>query len=187
MRRIIGPALVATLTASPAFAATGPFFSLHNTDFVVLLAFLLFVAVLIYFKVPGKVAEMLDKRAATIKAELEAARALREEAQALLASYERKQKDVTDQAERIVASAREEAQRAADVAKEDIRTSVARRLAGAEEQIASAQNAAIKAVRDQAIVAAIGAAQDVIAQQMSAADADRLIDESIETVDVKLH
>ena len=52
---------------------------------------------------------MLDKRADTIKSELEEARALREEAQTLLASYERKQKEVQDQADRIVTAAKEEA------------------------------------------------------------------------------
>ena len=56
-------------------------FSLGNTDFVVLLAFLLFVGVLIYLKVPGLLMGLLDKRADTIRAELDEARALREEAQ----------------------------------------------------------------------------------------------------------
>ena len=58
--------LAAALAASPALAATGPFFSLGNTDFVVLLAFLLFVGVLIYLKVPGLLMGLLDKRADTI-------------------------------------------------------------------------------------------------------------------------
>jgi F-type H+-transporting ATPase subunit b len=180
-------ALTLAVAASPAFAATGPFISLHNTNFIVLLAFILFIGVLLYFKVPSKVGEMLDKRAAGIKADLEAAKALREEAQALLASYERKQKEVKEQSERIVASAKEEAAKAAAQAKADIASSVTRRLAAAEEQIASAQSAAIKEVRDQAIVVAVGAAQDVIAKSMTAADSNKLIDDAISTVGAKLH
>ena len=105
--------LLTAVAASPALAATGPFFSLHNTDFVVLLAFILFIAVLFYFKVPSMLGSMLDKRAEGIKTELDEARALREEAQTLLASYERKQKEVQDQADRIVTAAREEAEVAA--------------------------------------------------------------------------
>ena len=58
------------LTATPALAAGGPFFSLRNTDFVVLIAFLLFLGILVYFKVPGMIIGLLDKRAAQIKAEL---------------------------------------------------------------------------------------------------------------------
>ena len=106
------PAFV--LGATPAFAASGPFFSLGNTDFVVAVAFVLFIGVLIYFKVPGLIAGLLDKRAEGIQSELDEARALREEAQSILASYERKQKEVAAQAEQIVANAKSEAQAAAD-------------------------------------------------------------------------
>ena len=88
--------LLALTAASPAFAASGPFLSLHNTNFVVLLAFILFIGVLVYYKVPGMLAAMLDKRADDIQSELDEARTLREEAQTLLASYERKQKEVHD-------------------------------------------------------------------------------------------
>lgn len=179
--------LALTLAAAPAFAATGPFFSLRNTDFIVLLAFLLFVAVLVYFRVPALVGRLLDKRADTIRAELNEARTLREEAQALLASFEKKQKDVAEQANRIVAQARDEASRAAAQAREDIARSVARRLAAAEDQIRGAEAAAVKEVRDRAIAVAIGAAQEVIARQMTTTDANRLIDEAIETVGAKLH
>ena len=175
------------LAASPAFAASGPFFSLKNTDFVVLIAFLIFVGILLFYKVPGKVGEMLDGRANAIKAELDEAKALREEAQSLLASYERKQKEVQEQADRLVANAKEEAQAAAEQAKEDISASVARRLAAAEEQIASAKASAIKEVKDRAVTVAIGAAQDVIAKQTTAASANSLIDEAIATVGEKLH
>lgn len=179
-------ALFAAL-ASPAFAASGPFVSLKNTDFVVLIAFLIFVGILLYFKVPGKVGEMLDSRANTIKAELEEAKSLREEAQELLASYERKQKDVQEQADRIVASAKEEAMNAAEAAKGEIETSIARRLASAEEKIASAQADAVKEVRDRAIQVAVGAAKSVVAKQMDAKGANSLIDDAIATVGAKLH
>ncbi len=182
--------LTATLTAvfaSPAFAASGPFFSLGNTDFVVLLAFILFIAVLFYFKVPGLLGGMLDKRADGIKSELDEARKLREEAQSLLASYERKQKEVQEQADRIVAAAKDEATAAGVQARVDLEKSVARRLAAAEDQISSAQAAAVKEVRDQAAMIAIAAARDVIAKQMTAADGSKLIDDAITLVDAKLH
>ncbi|MEQ6249102.1 F0F1 ATP synthase subunit B [Sulfitobacter sp. HNIBRBA3233] len=186
MRLTLTSAL-ALLGATPAFAAKGPFVSLGNTDFIVLLAFLLFIAVLFYFNVPKLLGGMLDKRADGIRSELEEARKLREDAQTLLASYERKQKDVQEQADRIVASAKEEAAIAGEQAKADLAKSVERRLNAAEEQIASAQSAAVKEVRDQAIVVAVAAARDVIAKQMTAAEANRLIDDSIEQVDAKLH
>lgn len=170
-------AALMTVLASPAFAATGPFVSLKNTNFVVLLAFLLFLGVLMYFKVPSKIGEMLDGRSAAIKSELDEAKALREEAQSLLASYERKQKEVQAQADRIVATAKDEAATAAETAKADIANSITRRMAAAEEQIASARASAIKAVKDQAVVVAVAAAKDVIAAQMDAKAGNALIDE----------
>jgi F-type H+-transporting ATPase subunit b len=179
--------LLALTAASPAYAASGPFFSLHNTNFIVLLAFILFILVLMYFKVPGMLGKMLDKRADDIQSELDEARALREEAQTLLASYERKQKEVQDQADRIVAHAKEEAAVAAEQAKADLAKTIERRLKAAEEQIASAEASAVKVVRDQAISIAIGAANDVIAKKMTATEGNKLIDAAIAEVDAKLH
>lgn len=187
MRTFATATLVALMAAGPALAASGPFFSLNNTDFVVLLAFLLFIGILLYFKVPTLISGMLDKRAEGIKSELDEARALREEAQTLLASYERKQKEVQEQADRIIAHAKSEANEAADRAKEDIKASIKRRLKAAEDQIASAESSAIREVRDEAVRIAIGAAKDVVAKNMTATDGNKLIDEAISEVDAKLH
>ncbi|MGY8789283.1 MAG: F0F1 ATP synthase subunit B family protein, partial [Pseudomonadales bacterium] len=130
---------------------------------------------------------LLDKRAAAIKAELDEAKSLREDAKALLASYEKKQTEVQAQADRILEAAKAEAAAAAEQAKADIVSSVARRLAAAEDQIASAEASAVKEVRDQAIVVAIGAARDIISRQMTEAESNSLIDASIDDVGSKFH
>ncbi|MGG7643321.1 F0F1 ATP synthase subunit B [Rhodovulum sp. YNF3179] len=187
MKRLLTLTAGATAAATPALAASGPFFSLANTDFVVLIAFLLFIGVLVYFKVPSLLGGMLDKRAETIRSELEEAKALREEAQAVLASYERKQKEVAEQSERIIKNAKDEAAAAAEEAKAELKRSIERRLQAAEEQIASAENAAIRDVRERAIQVAVSAAAEVIAQKMSASDANKLIDSAIDDVKAKLH
>lgn len=186
MRKIALSAAL-TGTAAPAFAASGPFFSLGNTDFVVLIAFLVFVGVLVYFKVPSMLGGMLDKRADTIRGELDEARALREEAQTILAEFERKQKDVSEQAKTIVTQARTDAEAAAEHAKEELQKSIARRLQAAEDQIKSAEDSAVREVRDSAISVAVAAAAKVVADGLSEADASALIDQSIGVVDAKLH
>jgi F-type H+-transporting ATPase subunit b len=175
------------LAASPAAAATGPFFSLGNTDFVVLLGFLAFVGLLVYLKVPAKLTAMLDARAAAIKSELDEARALREEAKSILATYERRQKEVQEQADRIVAAAREEALAAAEAAKAELKRTIARRMATATEQIASAEAAAIRQVRERAVSVAVAAAGDVLARQMTAEAASASIDAAIAQVEARLH
>ena len=175
------------LAGQPGFAATGPFFSLNNTDFVVLIAFLVFVGVLVYMGVPGKLTGMLDARALQIKADLEEARTLRDEAKTILASYERKQRDVREQSDRIVASAREEATEAATQAKADLKLAIARRLAAAQDQIASAEAAALRQVKERAVSVAIAVAGDVLARQATAETAASSIDAAIEQVEARLH
>ena len=187
MTRII--TLIALVAASPAFAAgkDKAFFSLANTDFIVIISFILFIGVLIYFKVPGMLTGLLDKRAEGIQAEIDEARALREEAQTLLASFERKQRDVQEQADRIVEAAKESASEAAEQAKLDLEKSIERRLKAAEDQIASAETSAVRQVRDEAVRIAIGTASEVIARDMKSDRADALVDEAISTVAAKLH
>lgn len=185
-------ATVLSAIAAPALAASknpfsAEFWKLSNTDFIVSIAFILFVGVLFYFKVPAMLSKMLDDRAGGIQSELDEARALRDEAQALLASYERKHKEVQEQADKIVAQAKVDAEAAADQARADLERSIERRMASAEDQIASAQAGAIKEVRDQAVSVAIAAARNVIAKQMTAANANKLVDDAIAQVDSKLH
>ncbi len=161
---------------------------LNNTEIVVGIGFVIFLGVLIYYGVPAMLARKLDERAVRIKAELDEARALRDEAQTLLAGYERRQKEVKAQAEDIVTAARAEAEKAAEAAKEDIRRSVARRLQTATEQIAAAEQARDpRRSRTSAVTVAVAAAGDVLRDRIKAADANRLIDAAIAEVGDKLH
>lgn len=160
---------------------------LNNTEIVVAIGFVIFIGVLLYVGVPGMVTKKLDERAVRIKQELDEARALRDEAQSLLATYERRQKEVSAQAEEIVAAARIEAEKAAETAKEEIRRSVARRMHTATEQIEAAEQAAIRQIKDRAVAVAVAAAGDVLRQRMQPGDADKLIDSAISEVGAKLH
>lgn len=182
-------AVLMVLLATPAVAAVEgkPFFSLYNTDLIVLAAFIIFAGVLVYAKVPGKVTGFLDQRSETIKAELDEARRLREEALELHASFERKQAEVKDKTARIVEKAKADAQVAAEQTKADIEASIERRLKAAEDQIASAEASAIRQVRDQATSVAIAAASDVIAKNMDDARSDALVGDAIKTVNDRLH
>ncbi len=178
--------ILLAVTASPAFAASGPFFSLHNTDFVVTISFLLFVGVLLYFKVPALLGGLLDKRAAGIRADLEEARRLREEAQEVYASYERKAREVSEQAQAIVAAAKRDSTAAAEQAKADLRDSIARRLKSAEDKIASAEASAVREVKDSAVALAVAAATEVLRAQMGQAERASGIDAAIRDVEARL-
>ncbi len=178
-----------TLIAAPAFAAGGDygFASFFNTNYVVLIGFILFLALLFYFNVPAMILKMLDDRAETIRSELDEARNLRDEAQAVLAAYERKSREVAEQSQRIIDHAREEARLAADVAKEDLKQSIARRLKAAEEQITSAEEKATRELRNRAVDVAIAAAAKILADSTTATEANKRIDAAIAVVESRLH
>ena len=185
-----GALLLASLfAAGPALAAAEgkPFFSLYNTDLVVAISFTLFIGVLVWFKVPQMIAGMLDKRAAQIKSDLDEARKLREEAQELRASFERKRQGVAEQAERIVAKAKADAALAAEQAKVELEATIARRIKAATDQIAAAETAALRQVRNAAVQTAVAAAGDVIAANLSTAQVKAMMDESIAAVEARLH
>ncbi len=181
-------AILLAASATPALAAGDyPFFSLRNTDLIVLFGFVIFVGILVYFKVPAMITGLLDKRAEDIRGELAEARRLREEAQEIRASFERKKGEIKEQAERIVAKAKTDAEFAAEQARSDLEVSIQRRLKAAEDQIASAEAAALREVRNRAVQVAVAASAELIAQNMGKADANRLIEDSIKTVDSRLH
>ncbi len=188
IRTLATGSAVLPVLGTPALAAGDyPFFSLYNTDIVVAIAFVLFLGVLGYFGVHRIILGLLDKRADGIRSDLDEARKLREEAQGVLASYERKQREVAEQVERIVETARREAADAAEDARRDIDASFERRLKAAEDQIQSAEDEALRSVRNRAVNVAIAAAGDVIGKQLKAEDANRLIDEGIGVVESRLH
>ena len=147
-----------------------------GATFFVGLAFLVFVGVLFYYKVPGMLTKGLDERAEKIRNDLDEARRLREEAQTLLATYERKQRDAMQEAEAMIAHAEEEAKREAVIAAEKLEESIKRREQLALEKIALAEAQAEKDVREAAVEVAVTAAGRVIAEKVTGAKADALVD-----------
>ena len=148
-------------------------------------AFVLFVGILVYLKVPGMLTGALDERAKKISDDLDQARELREEAQVLLATYQRKQRDALKEAEEIIVHAKEEAMREAEQAEKKLEEAVARRQQAALNKIALAEAQAEKEVRDTAIEIAIAAATAVVAQQVRGDRADALVDTAIQ--DLRRH
>ena len=157
-----------------------------DSSFITALSFTGFIALLLYFGVWGRLTKALDDRAEGIKTELEEARKLREEAQALLAQYQRKQRDAEEEAQEIVSQARHEAERLAAETKQKLDEQVARRTALAEQKIAMAEAQAAKEVRDAATEVAITAAAKVLAETSDDACQDALINQSLDQVRQRL-
>ncbi len=158
-----------------------------DATFFVGLAFVVFVGVLIYFGVHKMLLKGLDERADAIRKEIDEAQRLREEAQALLAGYERKQRDALKEAEEMVAFAREDAEREAREAAEKLDAALARREQLALEKIALAEAQAEREVRAAAVDLAIDAASRVIETQVAGARGQTLVDDAIKDLRQRLN
>ena len=158
-----------------------------DATFWALIALIIFLGIVAYMKVPGMLTKNLDERADKIRNDLEEARRLREEAQELLADYQRKRKEAEQEASDIVAAAERDAELMAKEAEEKTADFVARRTAMAEQKIAQAQAQAVADVRASAVEIAIAAASKIVEGKVSGATADKLIKDSIAEVKARLN
>jgi F-type H+-transporting ATPase subunit b len=160
---------------------------LHTPEFWVAVAFALFIAVLIYAGAFKKATEALDQRSARIKAELDEARRLRDEAGKLLAEYQRRQREAEREAEAIVAEAKAEAERVAAEARAKTEDFIARRTKLAETKIGQAEAQAVADVRAAAADAAVAAAETILRDTTKGKVADDLVARGIADVKSKLN
>lgn len=160
---------------------------LQMAEFWVAIAFLVFLGVLAYYKVPALIGKALDERAGAIRKELDEARRLREEAQLLLADYQRKHRNAGQEAEAIVEQARREAEAFAAETRKSLAETVERRRKQAEEKIARAETQAMEDVRAAAVDMAIAAAEKILREKATGAGGSALIDESIKTLKTRLN
>ncbi len=158
-----------------------------NAEFWVAVAFVIFIALLAKLGVHRLLIGALDDRGARIKAELDEARRVREEAQALLAEYQRRRGEADREADAIVVAAKAEAERLAAEAKAKVEDFVTRRTKMAEAKIAQAEAQALADVRAAAADAAVAAAELILSETAKGKVADDLIARGIRDVKAKLN
>tara|TARA_R110002073_G_scaffold17367_4_gene65357 strand:- start:5254 stop:5757 length:504 start_codon:yes stop_codon:yes gene_type:complete len=159
----------------------------NEAAFWVALSFFVVIGVLIYVRVPGLVAKQLDERAKGIADEITEARRLREEAQELLASFQRRQQDAVEEAAAIIAQAKNEAKMLKKEAREEMAERLERRTALAEQRIAQAEASAAADVRAAAADLAAKAAEQLLTSSMKKADLNKLLDADIKLVGTRFN
>ena len=148
----------------------------------VAVAFVLFLGLLIYMGAHKRIIDGIDTRQARIKAELDEAVRLRQEAQAVLAEFERKGREAENEAASIIAGAKAEAERLAAEAKARMEDFVVRRTKMAEAKIAQAEAQALADVRSAAVDTAVAAAEKILAAAAKGKVAEDLLAQGIEDV-----
>src|SRR5882757_10660846 len=150
-----------------------------DAEFWVAVAFVAFLGVLVYFGVHDMMVKFVDQRRDRIKTELDEALRLKEEARALLAQYQRKQREAEQEAAGIIAGATAEAERMMAEAKTKMEEFIARRTKMAETKIAQAEAQALADVRAAAAEAAVGAAEKILTSTVKGKVADDLLTRGI--------
>ena len=158
----------------------------HEPTFWVAIAFLLFVALLIYFKLPRMIAGVLDSRAEKIKTDLDEAEALLMEAQDLLANYQKKQRDAAGEVAVIRANAVEEAKRMAEHGEERLAGHLKRREKLAVERIAQAEAKALDDLKARTVDIALDATHKLLASKVSTDKFDVMLNEAIKDLPNRL-
>jgi F-type H+-transporting ATPase subunit b len=153
----------------------------------VAIAFMVFAAGLIYLQVPGKVLALLDQRSDAIAKELEEARKLRAEAEAILADYKRRAENTDAEAAAILEQAEREASAYAKEARAAFDETITRRMAIAEQKIKLEEDNARKQIRAQAAELAVAAAERLMEQKVSGAVAENMISASLDRIKKRLH
>lgn len=162
-------------------------FDPNDPLFWVLVAFVAFLALLLYYKVPAIVAKALDDRADAIRKELDEARKLREEAQSLLSDYQRKAREAETEAQSIIEQAKLEAEALAANSRKALVESLERRSKIAEEKIARAESQAVSEVRSAAVETALAAAREILKTRAGGSTGEALITQSISDLRGKLN
>jgi len=158
---------------------------LQDPTFWTLIAFIIFIAAA--FK-PVKKALLngLDSRIETIRTEVEQAQQLREEAQTLLASYQRKQREAQQEAEDIINRAKQDAEIHRAEAEKDLKALLERQKELAVEKIAQAEATAVQEVREVAVDLAVAATEKILTEKVTGSLSDSLVDKAVAELPQKL-
>ncbi|MBL6641503.1 ATP F0F1 synthase subunit B [Alphaproteobacteria bacterium] len=160
---------------------------MFDESFFVAAAFFTVIGAFIYLKLPSKLMQSLDEKSAQIAKELDDAKALRAEAEKVLADYEEQRKQAEAQAEQMIADAKASAERTAAEAREAMQAAMERRTKQAEEKIARAQENLEKEVRAAITSLAVDAAAHLVATGMTDEMAQKLVDGNIAELGERLN
>lgn len=151
------------------------------------LGFAIVIGIFLYKRVPAFIAAALDARASAIARELDEAKKIREEAEALLAQYKKKALNVEKEAAAILTEAKAEAERFAAESRSQLKAQIERRAKVAQDKIAQAEEQAMAEIRGAAADAAAAAAEKLIAARLDEKRAGALIEASLKELSGKLN
>lgn len=155
--------------------------------FWVAIAFVVFIGVLLKYRIHKMIGNALDARAERIRNEIDEARTLKEEAQSILARYQREHRDAKKTADAMVEQVRTEADMMARDAQEALKATMKRQEKALEDRISQLEANAVKEVRAEAVDVAIKAAEDILGRELKGKNQKQLTENSVASVKKSLH
>ena len=157
-----------------------------DATFWVTISFLLFLGILIYFKIPQKIKEILETNIAKIKNQINEAEKLKEDAKNILTEHEKKISNSKNEVKEMIERANEEAEKNAIRISKDFQNLMENRKKNAQDRIAQLKNQAEKDIKNASIKIAIESVEKLIKNSLDKSKLDKIFSSSIEETKLAL-
>lgn len=159
---------------------------LADSNFWYVASFVIFAGIIFKFGIPA-LNKLLDGRIEEIKKDLKEAENLRVEAQEMLAQYQRKHRDAVQEAEKILANAKENAQQFKEQAEAELEDLMMRREQQLQERLQRMEQNAVNDIQAYAAELAINAAKQIVVEKLDKKVSGKLVDDSIASIENNIH
>ena len=157
-----------------------------DATFWVTISFLIFLGILIYFKIPQKIKETLEQNILNIKNQLTEAEKLREDAKNILAEHEKKISNSKKEVKDMIDKANEDAEKNIIRTNEEFHKLMENRKKGAEDRISQLKNQAVKDIKNASVKIAIESVEKLIKNSIDKSKLDKIYSSSIEETKLAL-
>ena len=157
-----------------------------DATFWVAISFLIFVILLVYFKIPSRVKNILDENINQIKRQVEESEKLKEEAKKQLAEYEKRIGDSKSQVNKMIKEANNQAEKNIIKSNEVFHKFIEIRKKNTEEKIKQLKNQAIKDIKDASVNIAFESIEKLLLNSLDKSKLDKIYSQSIEETKLAL-
>ena len=151
-----------------------------DSTFWVAISFIIFVGVLIYFKIPQKIIELLDKMIVDIKNEIGESEKLRSDSKILLDEAQGKLDSAKNESKKILEKAKKESEKLIIEMNDKLHKSAEIKKSSASNKISQMKNAAIKDIRDSSIKLAVDSVKKIITTSVDKSKLDTLFQKNLD-------
>ena len=157
-----------------------------DATFWVAISFILFIGLLVYFKIPQKVNEILNQLISNIKNEINESEKLRNEAKTLLDNSQSKLDSASEETNKIIEQAKKDSENLVIEINEKFHKSAEIKKKLAETKITQMKEAALKEIKDTSIKIAVDSVKKIISTSVDKNKLDAIFEKDLEEAKTEL-